>query len=221
MDAEKDGQTEMKPEVEEALEKLYLFEQEKEAYPADAVTQSALREAAAGGLAAEKGGRLRLSESGLAAGREVVRRHRLAECLLKDVLGVAAEEFDADACEFEHILRHGLEEKICVLLGHPTQCPHGRVIPPGECCRKAKADRIREVSPLSEGKVGAEGAVAYLATTDNREVQKMMSIGILPGAEIRLIRRFPSFVFQVGYSQFAIDRRLAAIIHVHWNQGRK
>jgi hypothetical protein len=67
-----------------------------------------------------------LTEAGREAARSVVRRHRLAECLLRDVLGVGEDEVDADACEFEHIIQHGLDEKICVLLGHPRQCPQVR-----------------------------------------------------------------------------------------------
>jgi len=42
-------------------------------------------------------------------------------------------------------------------------------------------------------------------------------MGILPGTHITVIQRFPSYVFQVGYSQFAVDRHLAEVIYVHWN----
>jgi DtxR family Mn-dependent transcriptional regulator len=73
-----------------------------------------------------------------------------------------------------------------------------------------------EVTPLSDGRPGAEGAVAYLATRDNREIQKLMAMGILPGLKIKLMQRFPSYVFQVGYSQFTVDHALAETIYVHW-----
>ena len=63
------------------------------------------------------------------------------------------------------------------------------------------------------------GAVAYLATRDQRDVQKMMAMGILPGTDIELLRRFPSYVFQAGYSQFTVDAALARIIYVHWGEG--
>ena len=43
-------------------------------------------------------------------------------------------------------------------------------------------------------------------------------MGILPGANIKVIRQFPSYVFQVGYSQFAVDRPLAEVIYVRWNE---
>ncbi|MFB3890919.1 MAG: FeoA family protein [Phycisphaerae bacterium] len=89
-------------------------------------------------------------------------------------------------------------------------------VPPGECCRRAGQDAIEEARPLSDAPLGAEGSIAYLSTSDHREIQKLMAIGILPGVHIRLIRRFPSYVFQVGYSQFTVDRELAAKIVVHW-----
>lgn len=102
-------------------------------------------------------------------------------------------------------------------LGHPPRCPHGKEIPPGECRRRAGKDPIAEVGPLSAGQVRSEGSVAYLSTRDEREIQKLMALGILPGVRIRLLRRFPSFVFQVGYSQFTVDRELAQKIHVRWS----
>jgi DtxR family Mn-dependent transcriptional regulator len=173
---------------------------------------------AAGFVLPAQGGPV-LTEAGLKAARSVVRRHRLAECLLRDVLGLGEDEVDADACEFEHIIQHGLDEKICVLLGHPRQCPHGRPIPPGECCRKAPADAFHDVGPLTEGPLDTDGLVAWLQTTSRREVQKLMALGVLPGVPIRLLRRSPSYVFQLGYSQFTVDRELAQKIHVRWSGG--
>jgi Fe2+ transport system protein FeoA len=42
--------------------------------------------------------------------------------------------------------------------------------------------------------------------------------GILPGVGIKVIQQFPSYVFQVGYSQFAVDRPLAELIYVRWSE---
>ncbi|MFZ4395371.1 MAG: FeoA family protein [Kiritimatiellia bacterium] len=79
-----------------------------------------------------------------------------------------------------------------------------------------EAETIREVGTLCDGRPGSEGVVAYLSTRDNREVQKMMAMGILPGTPIQVIQSFPSHVFQIGFSQFAVDKLLAESIHVHW-----
>jgi DtxR family transcriptional regulator, Mn-dependent transcriptional regulator len=208
-------------DAEELLEHLYVRQVEEApaegAAPAESPPAEALREVTCALLVERRGDGYALTDAGLAAARSVVRRHRLAECLLHDVLGVSDEQaMDADACEFEHVIRPGLEEKICLLLGHPRECPHGKPIPPGDCCRRAGGEAFPDVGPLSEGKVGGEGVVVYLRTRDRRDVQKLMALGILPGVPIRLIRRFPSYVFQIGFSQFTVDRELAEKIHVRW-----
>lgn len=208
--------------VEELLEQLYVAQVEQgtqgeTASAPGAPPPEARREVLKAKYAELRGGQCVLTPLGLEAARSVVRRHRLAECLLRDVLGVSDTDVDADACEFEHIIQHGLDERICVLLGHPAQCPHGKPIPRGPCCERAPMDAIPEVGPLSEGAIGAEGVVVYLRTRDRRDVQKLMALGILPGVPIRLIRRFPSYVFQLGFSQFTVDRDLAEKIHVRWS----
>ena len=58
--------------------------------------------------------------------------------------------------------------------------------------------------------------MAYLSTRGNREIQKLMAMGILPGAYVRLIRTFPSYAFQLGHSRFTVDQALAEKIYIHW-----
>ena len=207
------------PRVEEVLEALYESEVEGGESAAPKATDDVLRLAVEEGVVTQSDGRLHLTEAGQAAARDVVRRHRLAERLLVDVLAIADGDVEADACEFEHIIRHGLDERICKLLGHPRTCPHGKPIPPGPCCESARTDDIREVGPLSQGAAGGEGVVAYLTTRSRRDIQKLMAMGILPGSRIQLIRKFPSYVFQVGFSQFTVDESLASVIYVHWKDG--
>ncbi|MGR3294827.1 MAG: metal-dependent transcriptional regulator, partial [Candidatus Bathyanammoxibius sp.] len=81
-----------------------------------------------------------LSASGRKAAETIMRRHRLAERLLKDVLDVGHEAMDSTACQFEHFLSEEVTTSICTLLGHPVRCPHGKMIPPGECCQRAKKE---------------------------------------------------------------------------------
>jgi DtxR family Mn-dependent transcriptional regulator len=203
------------PRIEEVLEDLYL-QQEDPARQPRASSDAILQAAVADGLIALSGGRPRLTPAGETTGKSLVRRHRLAECLLRDVLQVVDDEAEADACTFEHILRPGLEDKICTLLGHPHTCPDGRPIPRGDCCLRAERDQVREVGALCDGRAGQQGVVAYLSTRDNREIQKLMAMGILPGSDIRLVRLFPSYIFEIGHGQFTVDRALAEKIIVHW-----
>ena len=206
------------PDVEELLEGLYVCEVEQGEYPPKETVEKGGSEAVSLELVELSEKKYKLTEAGKQAGQSVVRRHRLAERLLRDVLAVGPADIEADACRFEHVLQDGVDDKVCILLGHPTKCPHGKSIPPGECCRAARGDMINEVRPLCDGKPECKGSVAYLATMDDRQVQKLVAMGILPGVQIKVIRNFPSYVFQVGYSQFAVDRPLAEVIYVRWDQ---
>ena len=76
-----------------------------------------------------------LTSKGTEESRQCVRRHRLGERLFADVLRIKPGLVHEASCRFEHILHKGIEDNICILLGHPKTCPHGKPIPPGECCR--------------------------------------------------------------------------------------
>ena len=160
------------------------------------------------------GERVYLRKEGEPEARMTVRRHRLAERLLMDILDLQGESGEERACEFEHLLHMGVDTKICTLLNHPTTCPHGKPIPPGSCCEEAKAAGEAGVVPLTELKVGQESEIAYLTTGDDKKMQKLMSMGVLPGYRLTLRRSFPAFVFKVGNSEFAVDSELAREIFV-------
>ena len=76
-----------------------------------------------------------LTPRGRQRAADIIRRHRLAERLFTDSLGMDNEtEIEEQACKFEHILSPEATDKICAFLGHPRTCPHGAPIPPGACC---------------------------------------------------------------------------------------
>jgi len=159
--------------------------------------------------------RVRLTSKGRPEARSVVRRHRLAERLLTDVLGTRRDNLIHEkACKFEHLLDRGLDESICTLLGHPKICPHGKPIPPGRCCQEEQTQAQKLVAPLSQLAQGQKGKVAYIYAAESRELQKLMAMGILPGAPISLIRNFPSYVFQAHQTQFAVDKEIADAIYI-------
>ena len=207
--------------AEEALETLWVTAQEhndtgvavadlgKE--PVDALLTA--------GFVRVVGGVTRLTEDGLPEARNVVRRHRLAERLLHDVLGSREDLMHEKACRFEHLLDRGLDESICTLLGHPRVCPHGKPIPPGRCCHEEHTETRLLVSPLSQLEAGTSGKVAYLYAPEAGKLQKLMAMGILPGAPITLVRRFPSVVFDAGNTQFAVDEYIADAIYVRLVEG--
>ena len=84
------------------------------------------------GLVTVVDGEERFTPAGEERARNVIRRHRLAERLFMDVLSIRDEvEVESSACKFEHILSEDVTDRICTLLGHPVECPHGSPIPQG------------------------------------------------------------------------------------------
>ena len=105
-------------------------------------------------LVVESGGSLALTDEGRTLAREIVRRHRLAERLLTDVLQVREGAVESSACDFEHFLTPEVTDSICTLLGHPTVCPHLRPIPAGTCCSLLPSEIGPLVRRLAEGMDG-------------------------------------------------------------------
>ncbi|MFH1594297.1 MAG: metal-dependent transcriptional regulator [Candidatus Omnitrophota bacterium] len=158
--------------------------------------------------------RITLTAKGEGEAKYCVRRHRLAERLFVDVFDIKMKSAHAPSCKFEHLLHKGLDESICTLLGHPKTCPHGKAIPEGNCCNRARVDPKKIIMPLHELDVNKKAKICYLQTKDSSTLQKAIAIGALPNTEISLIQKTPSIVFQVGKSQFAIDTELASHIYV-------
>jgi len=74
-------------------------------------------------------GELALSDDGLSLARQVVRRHRLAERFLTDILSLSWADAHHEAGKWEHVISPSVEQALSRVLGHPTTCPHGNPIP--------------------------------------------------------------------------------------------
>lgn len=203
--------------AEEMLETLWVRTEEEKKASAEvgiAKNEPEIDELCKSGYIKLVNGKIILTEKGKSEGEKIVRRHRLAERLFADVLDIKKELVHPLSCQFEHLLHEGIEENICTLLGHPKTCPHGRPIPQGECCRKFKESIARVVSSLIDLKANQKGKIAYLHTQDHKKLQKLMAMGIFPGAAVTLLQKFPSYVLQIRQSQFAMDKELAECIFV-------
>jgi putative ABC transport system ATP-binding protein len=80
-------------------------------------------------------GSLVFTQPGETRARDIIRRHRLGECLFAQTFGLSTREASNEACQLEHIISQDVAERICTFLGHPQLCPHGHEIPPGRCCK--------------------------------------------------------------------------------------
>jgi len=205
-------------EAQEILEQLYGLDgtqkEPRQLNEDDPGTARAVGELCESRLVERQEGGVILTPSGFEEARSVVRRHRLAERLLTDVLDIRGSLVDEAACRFEHILHPSVEERICSLLGHPRVCPHGRPIPPGECCKLASGSVDRAVCSLVYMRPGERGHVAYLHSHNQDKLRKLMAMGVLPGASVELLRTYPSIVFRVGYTQYAVDHEIGESVYV-------
>jgi DtxR family Mn-dependent transcriptional regulator len=206
--------------AEEILEAMWIaIEEEGAAFYDPARMQlpeddAACRELASKSLIELRHGMLYFRQEGREEGKKTIRRHRLAERLMMDVFNIKGDEGDNKACQFEHLLNEGVDTKLCTMLNHPATCPHGKPIPPGDCCAEARQQGDLGVVPLTEFRSGQEGEIAYIQTDDSKKMQKLMAMGVLPGNRIILAQSFPSYIFRVGFSEFAIDTALAREIFV-------
>jgi len=157
---------------------------------------------------------VKFNDKGESKARDIIRRSRLAERLLMDVLEVGRREVDSSACAFEHILSKEVEESICTLLGHPRECPHGLSIPTGACCEKAKGLIESIVIPLTRLKIAETGKIVYVLTREHPQLHRLMSFGIVPGARIKLHQIKPLVIIQIEETQVALEEEIAKEIFV-------
>jgi DtxR family transcriptional regulator, Mn-dependent transcriptional regulator len=165
-------------------------------------------------IAVEESGRIRLLSDGKRMAEQIIRRHRLAERLICDVLGASVDDIEAAACEYEHLLAEGITNSICTLLGHPRFCPHNKPIPEGECCRQARDELHPIVVSCDQLRVGESARVAYFSTKEHSRMLKLSALGISPGIVIKLIQKWPAYVVQCEETEIALEPDVAKNIHV-------
>ena len=206
---------------DELLEDIWVALEDAEGSVAEGAFTHAAdgREAEARALAARgfiemRDDKVALTERGYRRARGLIRNHRLAERLLADVLNLDNQEIEATACHYEHMLDRGASESVCILLGHPRTCPHGKPIPEGECCKAGDTSARPLVVRLSDLDPGEEAEVAYIGTKDNARLAFLTSLGIMPGHKVRLCRRRPSYIVQVEETTAAFDDAVAREIFV-------
>ncbi len=157
------------------------------------VSQTVARMERDGLLTVEGDRHLELTEAGLRAATRVMRKHRLAERLLVDVIGLDWELVHAEACRWEHVISESVERRLLELLDHPTESPYGNPIPGlAELGQDAAEDFLAGVSPLSEV-AGPESARVQVRRI-SEEMQKdeaLMSvlrrIGAQPGESVAVV----------------------------------
>jgi DtxR family Mn-dependent transcriptional regulator len=137
---------------------------------------------------------LELTDAGREMAIAVMRKHRLAERLLVDVIGLEWEQVHIEACRWEHVMSEAVERKLVALLGNPTTSPYGNPIPGldklhpgGEPAPPAEADLIRvdDVARRGGGKVEIR-RIAEHVQLDPDQLASLSSAGVYPGAIVQI-----------------------------------
>lgn len=123
----------------------------------------------------------RLTEAGWLATMRVVRRHRLLETFLVEILGLDWSEVHVEAEVLEHHLSPRIVAAIDRLLGHPSEDPHGHPIPDPEGRLRA-----RELLPLGDLAAGERGTVREVRTAEAARLQRWKELGLVPGASVAM-----------------------------------
>jgi DtxR family Mn-dependent transcriptional regulator len=134
---------------------------------------------------------LELTEEGRRIATRVMRKHRLAECLLVDVIGLEWEQVHAEACRWEHVMSEAVERRVLELLRHPTESPYGNPIPGlEELGEKSVVDPVLDenvvsLSDLEPGPNGASAVVRRIGEPIQTDPQLMYALRHAGGAARR------------------------------------
>ena len=142
---------------------------------------------------------LALSDIGRTLATRVMRKHRLAECLLVGVIKLPWEEVHIEACRWEHVISESVERRLVELLGYPVRCPHGNVIPglaelglPDEAQEKMRAamDETGEAMTKIASPDPARVVIRRIGEQIQSDLDLMLKLrraGIQPGREVILM----------------------------------
>jgi DtxR family Mn-dependent transcriptional regulator len=183
------------PPVEEYLETILELEEsgvpamrarlvERLGVSAPAVSETVARLEREGYLSLDEGRVIRLSDAGRDYATAVMRRHRLAERLLTDVLGVPWAEVHEEACRLEHAISPRLERYLVERLGDPGTCPHGNPIP-----GSANVAREVELTPLDAVRAGTSTVVQRIdeeLEAHPEHMATLQSSNVLPGQTVEV-----------------------------------
>jgi DtxR family Mn-dependent transcriptional regulator len=163
-----------------------------------------------------EGRSLVLTAKGRARAEIVVRKHRLAERLLTDVIGLPWHKAHVEACRWEHVMSDEVEERLVELLGHPTTCPHGNPIPGVSGPRGAPARPLVSLASLGAGRRVRLERVTEEVEIDLEALAYLSTNGFIPGTDARVAARAPdgTLTIELGSRSFALGPALARQLFV-------
>jgi len=214
--------TKESPRIEEYLEYIYKLQEMHESATTSKLAQrlelapssvsEMLKQLEQKGLVeyAEKG--VVLTKEGELKARKVIRKHRLSERLLTDILGFKWDKVHEEACRLEHDISSEMEDKIEEKLGNPRTCPHGYPIPDKEGLI-VQDNTVK----LSELKANEKGVIISVFEENSEMLQYLGSLGLYPEIEVKVKSVAPfggPILIRVAGSEISVGKELAEKIMV-------
>lgn len=212
--------------IEEYLEAIYKLAEKGPVRPsqlAEAMGVSAptvtatLGRLQSAGLIDRPDGGVELTHAGRRGALDIIRRHRLAERFLVDVLGLSWDEVHEEACQLEHALSPRVQRALEGFMDNPAVCPHGHPIP-------AEDGSIAEAAgaPLCDNGAGDEVEIVRIADEDGELLSYLSSLGMFPGTSVKVCDIAPfkgPLLVEVGDARYALGREVAEKIVVSGPRG--
>ena len=128
----------------------------------------------------------RLTDDGLREAIRTIRRHRILELFLVEVLGYTWDQVHEEAERLEHAASEDLVDRMAGVLGNPEADPHGHPIP-----SSAGTLRIRELPTLAELREGRRAVLRRVSDEDPEALRYLARLNLMPGVQVKVLERTP------------------------------
>jgi DtxR family Mn-dependent transcriptional regulator len=153
-----------------------------------------------------------LTAAGTRVALRTIRRHRLLEAFLHQIMRFSWDEVDLHAHALETSINEAFEDRMDALLGHPIRCPHGHLIP----SKNGELPQVNDV-PLLDQKAGAQGIVRLVDTDNSDWLRYIAELGLLPGARVTIKEIAPyggPITLTKDANTISLGRNLAELISI-------
>jgi DtxR family transcriptional regulator, Mn-dependent transcriptional regulator len=152
---------------------------------------------------------VQLTDIGRDKATHVMRKHRLAERLLADVIGLEAEYIHEEACRWEHVISDRVAEKLAELLGNPTTSPYGNPIPGGVGAEVA----ILPLSGVDDGEVRLH-SISESLQSDAEVIHVLYEHGMLAGQLVKVTHGPDAVVLELEEHRVELSPDAAKLVFV-------
>jgi DtxR family transcriptional regulator, Mn-dependent transcriptional regulator len=209
-DLEEEGVTPLRARIAERLEQS-----------GPTVSQTVARMERDGLLLVAGDRHLELTETGRSMAVAVMRKHRLAERLLVDIIGLDWQNVHAEACRWEHVMSEDVERRLVEVLNHPTTSPYGNPIPGldelGIIPSSSAEETLVRLSDLPHGQLHAV-VVRRLAEhiqTDPEVIGQLREAGVVPDARVTVETKPGTVIITVpGHAGFELSDEMSHAVQV-------